>query len=172
MITFFKIGGSLVLALAVILIVLSLTAKKTFHTEVFIPAPPEEVWQVLMDTASYPDWNPTFVQVQGDYVEGDTVTNTVKSPHGDMTIKAAIETVRPNRELQQTGGLFGVITFDHRWILKPEGQGTCVTQHEVDRGFYLWFWNSDWVQPAYERASDALKNRVTGDQTGTGCASN
>ncbi|CTQ75758.1 Polyketide cyclase / dehydrase and lipid transport [Roseibium alexandrii] len=169
MITLLKIGGGVLLVLAGVLLVLSFTGKKTFRTEVFIPVPPEAVWDVLMDTASYPDWNPTFIQVQGEYKEGVKVTNTVKTPDGTMTINASVQVVIPKAELRQAGGLPGVITFDHRWLLRPENGGTCVIQHEIDRGFYLWFWNSDWVQPAYERASLALKHRVSGTGEPTGC---
>ncbi len=171
MISFIKIAASAVLVLAIVFAILAVTTKKTFYAEVYIPAPPEEIWQVLMDTAKYPEWNPTFVQVQGSYEEGAKVINTVNSPHGPMIINAVIQAFVPNTELRQSGGPPGIITFDHRWLLKPDKDGTCVIQHEVDRGLYLWFWNSEWVQPAYERASAALKERVSGMTPATRCQS-
>ena len=149
------------LVLAIITIVgVGLLQTKTFHVETFIAAPPEKVWKVLMDTASYPDWNPTFIKVEGTYEEGSTVTNLVQEPNKTTSIQAKVKRVLPKQLLNQSGGLPGVITFDHHWKLEPAKAGTMVIQHEIDRGFYLFFWDSSWVQPAYERTSEALRERV------------
>ena len=57
-------------AIIIVLIAGALMTKKTFHVEQFIEATPEEIWEVLMDTSTYPEWNPVFVQVEGVYAEG------------------------------------------------------------------------------------------------------
>ena len=133
----------------------------TFHVETVIAAPAEQIWGVLTDTAAYPDWNPTFVEVQGAYAQGGKVLNKVQDPSGSvLEMTATVATLTPAQELRQKGGVPLVITFDHRWILEPVEGGTKVTQHEVDRGLYLWFWNSDWIEPAYAKTSAALKARV------------
>lgn len=135
--------------------------RKTFHVETFIAAPPEKVWAVLTDNQSYPEWNPTFVEVQGPYVQGAKVLNKVRDPGGKvMEMTATVKTLTEAHELRQQGGLPGIITFDHQWLLEPVQGGSEVTQHEVDRGFYLWFWNSDWIEPAYRRVNEALDARV------------
>lgn len=134
---------------------------KTFHVETVIAAPAEQIWDVLTDTSAYPDWNPTFVDVQGEYAQGGKVLNKVQDPSGSvLEMTATVATLTPARELRQKGGVPLVITFDHRWILEPVEGGTKVIQHEVDRGLYLWFWNSDWIEPAYAKTSAALKARV------------
>jgi uncharacterized protein YndB with AHSA1/START domain len=154
-----------VLPVIAILVVAGLFTRKTFHVEAVIPAAPHEVWKILMDTEAYPDWNPVFVHVQGDYVQGGKVRNKVRDPEGKfLEMSAAVKNLTENRELRQTGGLFGVITFDHRWRLEPVQGGSKVTQHEVDRGLYLWFWNSDWIEPAYAQVLVALENRLTDTQ--------
>ena len=143
------------------LVAASLLTTKTFHAETFIPAPPEEVWGVLMDTESYPDWNPTFVRADGSYEVGAKVRNTVRDPAGNLLkMTATVRALTPSRELRQTGGIHGIITFDHRWLLEPVEGGTKVIQHEVDRGAFLWFWNSDWIEPAYSRTNEALARRI------------
>lgn len=152
------IGGLSIIAVAAI--VGGLTTK-TFHVETTIAASPDQIWDVLSDTAAYPDWNPTFIEVDGTYVQGGKVQNKVQDPSGTvLSMTATVKTLNPAKELRQTGGLPLVITFDHRWLLEATDQGTKVTQHEVDRGLYLWFWNSDWIEPAYAATSAALKDRV------------
>ena len=67
-------------ALLIVLIVAvagALATRKTFLVEIWIPAPPEAVWAVLIDTGAYPQWNPVFVEVDGAYAEGETVLNKV-----------------------------------------------------------------------------------------------
>lgn len=135
--------------------------RKTFHVETVIAAPPEEVWAVLMDTSAYPDWNPVFVEVQGAYVEDAEMLNMVRDPSGKiLKMTATVATLAPARELRQKGGIPGILTFDHQWMLQPVEGGTRVVQHETDQGIGLWFWNSDWIEGAYSRVGDALGARV------------
>ena len=144
---------------------MAVLGKKTFHVEQEIAAPPSVVWAVLMDGAAYRDWNPVFVDVRGAYREGAEVTNFVRQPNGEvLEIAATVSRLVPERELRQAGGIPGLLTFDHQWLLEPIDGGTKVIQHEVDRGFWLWFWDSSWIVPAYTEASEALRNRVTQSQ--------
>lgn len=142
-------------------VILTFTGEKTFHVEIVIPAPPERVWAVLTDARGYAEWNPVFSHVEGEFRQGATVHTTVREP-GKPEVVLAAEVVRlvPERELNQFGGIQGFITFDHRWRLEPVEGGTKVMQHEVDRGLWVWFWDSDWVEPAYLRASEALREQV------------
>ncbi len=135
--------------------------RKTFHVETLIAASPEQVWNVLMATEEYPDWNPVFVEVDGAYVEGAKLSNNVLDPSGKtLEMTSSVVTMIPKRELRQKGGFLGILTFDHSWRLEPVPGGTKVTQYEIDRGIGLWFWNSDWIEPAYATAGDALKKRA------------
>lgn len=150
-----------ILVLVIAAVAAALFTRKEFHAETIISAPPEKVWTVLMETGTYSEWNPVFVRVSGDYREEQTLTNTVRFPDGkDVDMGATIKTLIENRELRQTGGIPGFLSFDHRWLLEPVEGGTKVIQHEVDRGIYLWFWDSSWVEPAYQRTTEALKKRV------------
>ena len=161
MIAVLKWGAGSAGLLALLFAGLALSGRKTFHTEIHIPASPEIVWEVLMDTHSYPAWNPVFIEVSGSYRVGADVVNKVQSPDGVLTIKAKVTEFEPGRKLRQQGGLPGFLTFDHTWELVPEDGGTRLIQHEVDRGAYLWVWESSWVQPAYEKASAAVRDRTS-----------
>ena len=53
------------------------------------------------------------------------------------------------------------LTYHHKWVLEPVAGGTHVRQIDVDRGGFLWFWDSSLVEPAYRRANEALAARVS-----------
>lgn len=149
------------IGIALVAVLGALLTRKEFHVEIIIAAPPQAVWEVLMDTAAYPDWNPTFVEVVGTYTEGAKVLNRVRDPSAEiLEMSATVTTLEKARELRQSGGIPGVLTFDHRWLLEATQEGTKVVQHEVDRGIGLWFWKSDWIEPAYAATNEALKQRV------------
>lgn len=136
-------------------------SNKIYRVERIISATPEEIWAVLMDTAAYGEWNPVFVKVEGSYAAGGTVLNTFKDPSGklfDVTNK--VEALEPNRLLRQKGGFTGVLTFDHQWLLEPVEGGTKVTQYEIDRGIYVWFWDDSWIVPKYTEVLQALEREV------------
>ncbi len=113
-----------------------------------------------MDTANYGDWNPVFVKVEGAYSDGKVV-NTFKDPSGKLyEVANSVKAVEPNRRLRQTGGMAGFLTFDHQWLLQPAEGGTKVTQFEVDRGLYVWFWDDSWILPKYNETLEALDREV------------
>jgi len=148
-------------AILALLAIASFSTRKTFHVETTVNTPPEAVWAVLMDTAAYPAWNPTVVHVGGEYEVGVALKTKVKDPDGKiLEMTNTVVALERNSELRQTGGMPGIITYDHQWLLEPIEGGTKIIQHEVDRGALLWFWNSDWIEPAYLRASDALAEQV------------
>ncbi len=139
----------------------SIFGHKVVHTEIVIPAPPAAVWSVLTDAPRYKDWNPVFVNVEGEYREGAKLTNRVQEPSGKVSVivSTAVRMV-DQRELNQFGGIRGILTFDHKWLLEPIDSGTRVTQHEEYRGIGVWFWDASWIEPAYSRANEALRDRV------------
>lgn len=152
----FSIAGPvLVLGLAAVL------SNKTYRVERVINAPPEKIWEVLMDTSKYADWNPVFVKVEGAYAEGGEVVNTFKDPSGKLhEVTNQVTRLEPNRLLQQKGGVPGIITFDHQWLLEPVDGATKVAQYEVDRGIYVWFWDDSWIVPKYTEVLVALEREV------------
>lgn len=93
-----------------------------------IDAPPERVWSVLTDFASYPDWNPFVRRISGDLVTGSRITVRLQPPGGrGMTFKPVIEEVTPGRSLRWLGRLGAPRIFDgeHSFTLEPRpGGGT------------------------------------------------
>jgi hypothetical protein len=48
-----------------------------------IKAPPHQVWAVLTDFASYPDWNPFVRELRGEAVEGRSLSVRIRSSTGN-----------------------------------------------------------------------------------------
>ena len=153
----FALGPVLILVMA-----FSLLGRKSVHAERIVPASPEQIWAVITDAQTYPDWNPVFVEVQGTYEDGATMTYQMKDASGaTSTVKSTVIKFDPQRELEQFGGMRGVLTFDHHWILEPVEGGTKVIQHEDYRGIGVWFWDPSWFEGAYGRAIDGLAERLS-----------
>lgn len=55
------------------------------HTELDIDASPAQVWNVLTDRQSYPEWNPFIVSSTGELIKGKTITNVLRDTKGDET---------------------------------------------------------------------------------------
>ena len=131
------------------------------YTETIIAAEPEEVWAVITDAPNYKNWNPVIINVEGTYREDATITNTVVEEGKKPTnIKSKVIKFEPPFHLNQFGGYRGIITFDHHYILEKVEEGTKVIQKEEYTGFYVNFWDSSWVEPAYKKVNEGLKQEV------------
>lgn len=131
------------------------------YTEIVIPAEPEDVWAVITDALNYKNWNPVITQAEGTYADGATIVNMVVEDGKKPTkIKSKVVKFEPPYHLNQFGGYTGIITFDHHYILEKIEAGTKLIQKEEYTGFYVNFWDSAWVEPAYQRVNEALAKEV------------
>ena len=102
-----------------ILLIAAFTGRKSVHSEIFIPASPATVWQVLMDTAAYREWNPVLVPLEGELAEGNTVKyEYLQEPGKSYVLNAAVRDITEAERLNQTGGTFGILTFDHNYLAR------------------------------------------------------
>ena len=152
------------LAVIVVFIVMGLLfaiGRKSVHTELLIPATPEQVWSVLMDSSKYTEWNTVLLPIEGSLEEGAVVKYRF---HQDTDvvydIPSKVRKIEPGRLLNQTGGTTGILTYDHRYVLQAEGSATRVVIHEDYRGIAVPFWNPEPVKNAYIKLIQELKNRV------------
>jgi hypothetical protein len=148
----------------IVLVALAYFGRKSVRAEVTIKVEPYQVWAVLTDPGSYQDWNPILVSVDGEFVEGQTLSVEMKNPDDSVTtVTPRVRKVVPNAELNQVGGIPGVLTFDHTWRLEAVDGGTRVTQFEEYRGIGVLFWDPSWVEAAYRQANENLRLRIEQD---------
>ena len=156
----------LLLLVGLILLLLAghLFAQKSVRSEVTISASPEAVWKVLTEVDDYPNWNPTMRVLEGAFQEGAEVKYEFTDGDGNKSeIGAKVKRVREPELINQSGGISGVITFNHFYRIEPVSAQPGLTRviiHEEYAGFYVWFWNPDSVERAYEKLNLALQDRV------------
>jgi len=114
------------------------------HT-IDIPAPPEAVWDIIMDTAAYADWNPFLTMHEPPKAVGDHLRITVHPGRRTMTFRPTVTVYQPRQQIAWLGGFLAPRIFDgaHSFALEllPDG-GTRFRQREVFRGLLVPFMSS------------------------------
>lgn len=152
-----------VVILLLVPVILYVIGRKSVHSEITIQATPKEVWSTLTDFSGIKEWNSVLVPIEGVLKEGTTIRYEFRQDQNSSSIiPASVKKIVENRLLNQTGGMTGLLTFDHRYILEPSESGTKVIIHEEYRGIMVPFWNPAQVGDAYNRLAQALKARVEG----------
>ncbi|MGD0068356.1 MAG: SRPBCC domain-containing protein [Streptosporangiaceae bacterium] len=105
-------------------------------TSIEIAATPENVWAVLADLASYPQWHPVFLSVTGQLAAGSklTIRTTVPATGNPMTARVKVLTVEPGAELRWASKLLGITISKRSFLLSPSGGGTLMVQSATYRG--------------------------------------
>lgn len=97
---------------------------KNIRIEVVINSPISKVWQVLMDFASYPDWN-TFMHIKGSGEVGSNLENTMMlEGQKPQVFRPLILENKKEKELRWKGKLFlqGLFDGEHYFLLESLGQ--------------------------------------------------
>lgn len=98
----------------------------TVTTTVDIDASATEVWDVLVDFASYDQWSPVL------RIEGTATVGTKLVVHmGAMSFKPKVLKATPNQELRWLGrlGFGGIADGEHYFILSTNTDGTTRLDH-------------------------------------------
>jgi hypothetical protein len=137
--------------------------RKELYTGIDIDAPPERLWQVLMDFESFPQWNPFIREIRGNPKEGEKLKVILKRMKGkDMTINPTVMKSIPNQEFRWLGKIPG-FSGEHIFEIKPNEKGVRFVQREVFTGFLVPFIGKKIVRdtrPSFERMNHALKHKV------------
>ncbi len=137
------------------------------QTEIHIDKDPKSVWKALMDFSSYPKWNPFITSIK--QVSDQQLVAVMRSGNSDMTFKPRIlkmESQKEFRWLGKLGGIGGLFTGEHYFLLSPERGGTLFRQGEKFSGILAWillpFMKKD-IQANFVRFNEALKALVEGE---------
>ena len=153
-----KIQFTLILVLLFNLKIMALEIK----TEIIINAPVTDVWNVLTDFKSYPDWNPFIKSLVGDVVVGQKIKVEIL----EMVFNPKILAYENASNLKWIGsiGFRGIFDGTHSFELHPNADGTTTfIQKEVFKGILVPFFKQKLrtqTKPGFEEMNLALKNRV------------
>ena len=114
---------------------------KIIETEILIKSTPEQVWAVLTDFESFPDWNPFIRSIKGQKKVGETLEVQIQPPGGKgMTFRPEVLKFDAGREFRWRGKLLfpGVFDGEHYFILEEKsGNQTLLTHGELFSGFLV-----------------------------------
>ena len=130
-----------------------------------IAATPQQVWGVLADLDSYPQWNPFIRSASGQLAEGATLTLRLVPAQGRaMTFRPKVLAARPGELLRWIGRLImpGIFDGTHRFALEDMGRHTRLTQSETFRGVLVPFTGKTITQTEadFRALNQALKRRA------------
>ena len=100
---------------------------KTIRTEIIIDARKEDVWKILTDFPSHPNWNPFIKKIQGELVPGGQIDVTLEIEGTKPTrFKPLLLTVIPEEKFCWRGKLFikGIFDGTHYFILEEMDDST------------------------------------------------
>ncbi|MGE3278013.1 MAG: SRPBCC family protein [Vicinamibacterales bacterium] len=88
-----------------------------------INAPASVVWKILLDTARWPEWDPSCDHIEGSVAEGSTVKAFTKlSPGRAFPVK--VTELVPDRRMTWTGGMpLGLFKGVRTFTLEPQPEG-------------------------------------------------
>lgn len=142
---------------------------RELKTEIDIAAPPERVWAILSDFASFPEWNPFMVEGHGRPAPGERLVVRLQPPKGRaFTFRPRVLKAETNRELRWLGhtGVPDLFDGEHILRLDPTDIGTHFVQREEFRGVLLpllWHGLDTKTRAGFEAMNHALKERAEAD---------
>jgi hypothetical protein len=139
---------------------------RELRREIEIDAPPERVWAVVTDFASYPEWNPFIRRISGELHVGAKLEVQIEPPGGrPVTFKPTVRAVEVSRELRWLGRLLlpGIFDGEHSLRIEPLDDGRSrFVQSERFTGLLVGLVKGTLAktETGFEQMNTALKARV------------
>jgi hypothetical protein len=149
----------------------------TVRVELIIPAPRHAVWDVLVDFARYPDWNPFTVGVHTTCRVGDPVLLDVRMRGQRLKMRERMCVYEPERRVGWGLSILGGVVLDCTRVQELEDVGEDSTRyvcHESFRGLSVPLFFRLYrarMQEGFDANAQALSRRVLTLATRTGTAS-
>ena len=114
---------------------------KNIYTEIEIDAPIERVWNILINFADFPAWNPFIRCIEGEPAIGQRLRASVQ-PQGSksMSFATTVLVATPNKELRWVGHQFipGIFDAEHAFCIEILGANKIrFIQKEQYKGFLV-----------------------------------
>lgn len=142
-------------------------ATHHLHSEIEIEAPAERVWTVLVDFASYPQWNPFVRSAVGVAQQGSQLQIAVQPSGGKaMRFSPVVLVAKAGRELRWLGRFLvpGLFDGEHSFIIEPLAEGKVrFQQSERFSGILVGLLRASLdrdTQRGFEKMNQALKARA------------
>lgn len=142
---------------------------KFYETAQTIDAPPDAVWDVLVDGPGFVQWESGIVKFDGQIAPGNKVKLFSEvSPGRAFPLKVA-EMDKPRRLVFKGGMPLGLFKGERTYTLQPDGSGTRFHMREEFSGPLL---NMIWksmpdLQPSFDKFAAGLKAEAESRQRGT-----
>jgi hypothetical protein len=140
---------------------------KTITTSIRIAAPPEKVWNILTDFASYPEWNPFVRSLEGEVKTGNRILVKIVPPgQKGMTFRPRVLAFDRNRRFEWLGHLLfpGIFDGAHSFeLIRHEDGTTTLVQAERFRGILVPFLKKTLNGPTlngFRQMNEAMKERA------------
>lgn len=106
-----------------------------YAAQIQIEASPERVWNVLVDTKRYPEWDPHCERIEGELALGAKLKAFTKLSPG-RAFPVRVTELEPQRRMVWTGGMpLGLFTGERTFTLTSDGpHRTHFTLREVFSG--------------------------------------
>jgi len=129
-----------------------------------IDAPKNEVYAVLADLNSYPQWNPYHRTVEGDFMEGAELKIQVLRPDGKkIEVPPHMIRIVENEEITWGGGIKGIFYGIHSFRLQQKEGGKTILRHDEDfSGIAVGFADlpANVIAEGYQKMNFALKEFI------------
>ena len=135
---------------------------KFYESESQVHARPEQVWRVLVDAASWADWDSGVEGVDGRIVLGGKITIRSAAAPG-RSFPVTVTVLDAPRSLVLTGGMpLGLFRGVRTYTLTPDGDGTRFRMREEYTGAVLpMIWRSmPDLQPSFDRFAAGIAKRA------------
>jgi len=139
---------------------------KEIYTEIEINSTADQLWRVLVDFDSYPQWNPFIRSVAGSPTEGAKLAIHLTTPSGtNRSYEPKVTKVIPNKELRWSGKIPGLFAGEHIFAIEELDSKVKFVHRELFTGLLTSFFGSSLdkdIKAGFEQMNAALKKRVEG----------
>ncbi len=139
--------------------------RHVLQTKIDIAAPPEDVWQHLVDLSAYRAWNPFITEAAGKVAVGERLTIHARAGDRASTLRPTVTVADPDRVFEWIGrlGVPGLFSGRHRFELIPTATGCRLVHSETFTGLLVRPLRRSLetsTRAGFEAMNDALAHRV------------